>query len=104
MRMLRWAAKTRLDKVRNKHRRSFKIAPITEKLSKQILRWYDDDHVVNKALALQETKREPGRRPATWWSTVSKDLERAQLNPRKIEDRRYWRMRMEEKREGRRRR
>ncbi|XP_063534964.1 uncharacterized protein LOC134744947, partial [Cydia strobilella] len=101
MRMLRWAAGvTRLDKVRNEHiRGSFKIAPITEKLSEQRLRWYGhimrrgDDHVVKKALALQETKRGPGRRPATWWSTVSKDLERAQLNPQTTQDRRSWRMR-----------
>ncbi|XP_045492918.1 uncharacterized protein LOC123700390 [Colias croceus] len=101
MKMLRWAAGvTRLDKVRNEYiRGSFKVAPISEKLTEQRLRWYghvmrrEENHVVRRALNLPNRRRGLGRPPATWWSTISKDMERAQLNKQTTQDRPSWRMR-----------
>ncbi|XP_063358836.1 uncharacterized protein LOC134648275 [Cydia amplana] len=102
MKMLRWAAGvTRLDKVKNEYiRGSYKVAPITNKVTESRLRWYGhvmrrpEDHVVRQALALpnREASRR-GRPKATWWSTVTRDLERAQLTPKTTQDRRSWRMR-----------
>ncbi|XP_063547626.1 uncharacterized protein LOC134755078 [Cydia strobilella] len=99
--MLRWAAGvTRLDKVRNEYiRGSYKVAPITDKIQESRLRWYghimrrDEDHVVRKALALPNNKRGGGRPPATWWSTISMDLEQSQLNKQTTQDRPTWRLR-----------
>ncbi|XP_048006059.1 uncharacterized protein LOC125241562 [Leguminivora glycinivorella] len=101
MRMLRWSAGvTLLDKLRNQYiRGSFKIAPIVEKLKEKCLRWYghiqrrSDDHMVKLALKLPTAKRNSGRPPTTWWTTVEKDLKEAHLNKDIAQDRARWKLR-----------
>ncbi|CAK1595248.1 unnamed protein product [Parnassius mnemosyne] len=100
MKMLRWSAGvTRLDKVRNEYiRGSFKVAPIVDKMVESRMRWYghvmrrEEEHPVRKALAIPEKKKGRGRPLATWWTTVSKDLERAQLEIQATQDRKSWRI------------
>ncbi|XP_045542031.1 uncharacterized protein LOC123723448 [Papilio machaon] len=99
MRMLRWSADvTLLDKIRNEYiRGSFKVAPITEKLKEKRLRWFGhiqrrpDDHMIKLALNMPTTKRTRGRPPATWLTTVQKDLKSALLSPDEAQDRANWR-------------
>ncbi|XP_049884352.1 uncharacterized protein LOC126379585 [Pectinophora gossypiella] len=82
MRMLRWSAGvTLLDKIRNEYiRGSYKIAPIVDKLQEKRMRWYGhvmrrpEDHIVRTALNIPTSKRGRGRPPATWLTTVQKDL------------------------------
>lgn len=99
IKMLRWAGGvTRVDRVRNELiRGSFKVTPITDKMTESRLRWYghvmrrDDDHVVKIALKLPEPKRGRGRPPSTWWSNIERDLKKAQLPKQTTQDRRAWR-------------
>ncbi|XP_061721100.1 uncharacterized protein LOC133527920 [Cydia pomonella] len=101
MKMLRWSAGvTRLDRIRNEYvRGSFKVVPIGDKLVERRMRWFghvmrrDEEYPVKKALAIPEERRERGRPLATWWTTVAKDLERAQLNTETTQDRWSWRLR-----------
>ncbi|XP_059050306.1 uncharacterized protein LOC131845282 [Achroia grisella] len=80
MKMLQWSGGvTRLDRLRNEYiPGSFKVVPITEKLTESLLRWYghvmrsDKDYVVKKGLKLPECKRGRGRPPATWWTSMNK--------------------------------
>ncbi|XP_047988405.1 uncharacterized protein LOC125228012 [Leguminivora glycinivorella] len=82
MRMLRWSAGvTMMDKIKNVYiRGSFKVAPITEKLTEKRLRWYGhvqrrpENYMVKVALEIPTRKRGPGRRPPTWLTTVQRDL------------------------------
>ncbi|XP_047999834.1 uncharacterized protein LOC125236958 [Leguminivora glycinivorella] len=101
MKMLRWAAGvTRLDKIRNEYiRGSFKVAPVIEKMTESRLRWFghvmrrDEEYPVKKALAILDKKRGRGKPPTTWWTTVSKEIQRAQLNTQTTQDRVSWRLR-----------
>ncbi|XP_063370241.1 uncharacterized protein LOC134658486 [Cydia amplana] len=102
MKMLRWSGGvTRIDKIRNEFiRGSFKVTPVSEKLTETRLRWYghvmrrDDDHVVQKALALPECKKGKGRPPLTWWTSMAKLLEKTQLPDPTTEDRSSWRLKI----------
>uniref|UniRef100_A0A2A4JTH5 Reverse transcriptase domain-containing protein n=1 Tax=Heliothis virescens TaxID=7102 RepID=A0A2A4JTH5_HELVI len=99
MRMLRWSAGvTLLDKVRNTHiRGSYKIAPIAEKVQERRLQWYGhvlrrpEDHMVRVALDLPTTSRRRGRPPATWLTTVQKDLKEMNVDVAIAQDRPRWR-------------
>ncbi|XP_047543303.1 uncharacterized protein LOC125075640 [Vanessa atalanta] len=98
MKMLRWSGGvTRLDKIKNEYiRGSFKVAPISDKLTESRLRWYghvmrrDEDHVVRKALKLPEQKRGRGRPPATWWTSMTKLLTKEELPDPTTQDRLSW--------------
>ncbi|CAH2103820.1 unnamed protein product [Euphydryas editha] len=81
MRMLRWAGGVALkDKVRNEHV-SFKIVPITEKITESRRRWYGhvmcrpDDHIVKKCLSIATKRRGRGRPQITWMTNVRKDMQ-----------------------------
>ncbi|XP_059048811.1 uncharacterized protein LOC131844043 [Achroia grisella] len=99
MKMLRWSSGvTRLDRVRNEYiRGSFKVAPITEKLTESRLRWYghvmrsDEDYVVKKGLKLPECKRGRGRPPATWWTSMNKLVAAEKLPDPTTQARLSWR-------------
>ncbi|XP_063537559.1 uncharacterized protein LOC134746917 [Cydia strobilella] len=100
MRMLRWSAGvTLLDKVRNIHiRGSYKIAPIIDKVKERRLRWYGhvlrrpEDHMVRAALSIPTTARGAGRRPATWLTTVQKDLKEIGIDNTVAQNREQWKM------------
>ncbi|XP_061708232.1 uncharacterized protein LOC133518587 [Cydia pomonella] len=102
MKMIRWSdSVTRIDKIRNELiRGSFKVSPIFEKLTETRLRWYghvmrrDDGHVVQRALALPEGKKRGGRPHLTWWTSMAKLLEKAQLPNPTTRDRSSWRRRI----------
>ncbi|KAM3955317.1 uncharacterized protein ACR2FA_010780 [Aphomia sociella] len=88
MRMLRWAGGVTLkDKVRNEYvRGSFKVAPITEKISESRLRWYghvirrSNSHVVKKCLSIDTQKRGRGRPQTTWMTCVQRDMKKCGLS------------------------
>ncbi|XP_063542397.1 uncharacterized protein LOC134750721 [Cydia strobilella] len=93
-------SKTRLDRIRNEYiRGSFKVAPIGDKMVERRMRWFghvmrrDEEYPVKKALAIPEKRKGGGRPLATWWTTVSKDLERAQLETQTTQGRRSWHLR-----------
>ncbi|XP_059061316.1 uncharacterized protein LOC131854203 [Achroia grisella] len=75
----------------------FKVAPITEKLTESLLRWYghvmrsDEDYVVKKALKLPECKRGRGRPPATWWTSMNKLVAAEKLPDPTTQARLSWR-------------
>ncbi|XP_061718271.1 uncharacterized protein LOC133525877 [Cydia pomonella] len=99
MRMLRWSGGVTLgDKVRNEHiRGSFKVAPITHKISEARLRWYGhvmrrpDDHVVKKCLSIATKKRGSGRPQTTWMTNVRKDMKVLGLHEQDTQERSKWR-------------
>ncbi|XP_063534972.1 uncharacterized protein LOC134744955 [Cydia strobilella] len=101
MKMLRWAAGvTRLDRVRNVYvRGSFKVAPIAEKMAESRMRWFghvmrrNEEYAVKKSLAIPDKTNGKGRPLTTWWTTVTKDMERAQTNISTTQDRKTWRLR-----------
>ncbi|XP_063625257.1 uncharacterized protein LOC134796993 [Cydia splendana] len=101
MRMLRWSAGvTMMDKIRNVYiRGSFKVAPITEKLTEKRLRWYGHvqrrpvDYMVKVALDIPTTKRGRGRPPATWLTTVQRDLKDLNIDADLALNRAEWRKR-----------
>ncbi|XP_061717585.1 uncharacterized protein LOC133525314 [Cydia pomonella] len=100
MKMLRWAAGvTRLDRVRNEYvRGSFKVAPIAENMAESCMRWFgyvmrrDEEYAVKKALAIPEQKNGKGMPLTTWSTTVTKDMERVQINTQTTHDRKTWRL------------
>ncbi|XP_063540276.1 uncharacterized protein LOC134749304 [Cydia strobilella] len=101
MKMLRWVAGvTRLDRVRNVYvRGSFKVAPIAEKMAESRMRWFwhvmrrNEEYAVKKALAIPDKTNSKGSPLTTWWTTVTKDMERAQTNISTTQDRKTWRLR-----------
>ena len=101
MKMLRWAGGvTRLDKIRNEYiRGTFKVAPITEKVQENRLRWYghimrrNDSYSVKTVLNITTQQRTRGRPPASWWSNVERDLKQQNLTPLTTRDRTSWRLR-----------
>ncbi|XP_048006662.1 uncharacterized protein LOC125242006 [Leguminivora glycinivorella] len=98
MRMLRWSSGVTLkDKVRNEYiRGSLKVAPITDKLAETRLRWYGhvmrrpEDFVVKKCLSIATSKRGSGRPPATWLTTVQRDMKTLSLQCNDVYDRNKW--------------
>ncbi|XP_063538680.1 uncharacterized protein LOC134747932 [Cydia strobilella] len=101
MRMLRWSAGvTMMDKIRNVYiRGSFKVVPITEKLTEKRLRWYGHgqrrpvEYMVKVALDIPTTKRGSGRPPATWLRTVQQDLKDLNIDADIALNRAEWRKR-----------
>ncbi|XP_063385560.1 uncharacterized protein LOC134673382 [Cydia fagiglandana] len=101
MRMLRWSGGvTLLDKIRNDFiRGSFKVAPISDKLKENRLRWYGhilrrpEDHMVKIALNMPTQKRGKGRPPATWLTTVEKDMKDVNTDAEIAKNRGLWRKR-----------
>lgn len=99
MKMLRWSGGvTRLDKIRNEYvQGSFKVTPISEKLTEKRLRWYghvmrrDSEHVVHKALSIPEGKKKRGRPPLTWWTSMANLIKKTQLPDPTTQDRLSWR-------------
>ncbi|XP_050673484.1 uncharacterized protein LOC126971305 [Leptidea sinapis] len=99
MRMLRWAGGVTLkDKVESKYiRGSFKVAPITDKISETRLRWYGhvmrrpDDYVVKKCLSMAARKRGRGRPQTTWMTKVQRDMKRLGLSDEDAKTRSTWR-------------
>ncbi|GBP49589.1 hypothetical protein EVAR_97886_1 [Eumeta japonica] len=88
MPMLHWIASvTLLEKIKNQYiRRSFRVAPIVNKVKEKLLRWYglvqrcQEDHLVKLAQNLSIAKCSRGRPPATWLTTIDKDLQKNHLD------------------------
>ncbi|CAG4946044.1 unnamed protein product [Parnassius apollo] len=102
MRMLRWEGGVTLkDKVRNEHvRGSFKVTPITDKITESRLRWYGhvmrrpDDHVMKKCLSMATKRRGRGRPQATWLTNVREDMLKLGLTEDDAYQRFEWRRRI----------
>ncbi|KAM3964580.1 LOW QUALITY PROTEIN: uncharacterized protein ACR2FA_001549 [Aphomia sociella] len=98
MRMLRWAVGVTLkDKVGNEYvRGSFKVAPITEKISESS-RWYghviriSNSHVVKKCLSIATQKR---GRQTTWMTCVQRDMKKCGLSTDEAYQRSKWRLKI----------
>lgn len=104
MRMLRWAGGVTLkDRIRNEHiRGSFKVAPISNKISESRLRWYGhvmrrpDNYVVKKCLSMPtKKKRGRGRPRMTWLTNVQRDMKNLGLNEEDTSQRIIWRRMIE---------
>lgn len=90
-----------LDRIRNQYiRGSFKVAQIADKVVEKRLRWYGhvqrrpEDHMVKLALQIPKTKRKRGRLPATWLTTVQKDLKTFDIDANLALNRAEWKKRI----------
>uniref|UniRef100_W5NNY6 Reverse transcriptase n=1 Tax=Lepisosteus oculatus TaxID=7918 RepID=W5NNY6_LEPOC len=99
MKMLRWTlGLTRLDHVMNEGvRKTFKVAPITEKMRESRLRWYghvlrnNDTSMAETALELNVEGRRPRGRPFTrWLDRLKVDMRLAKVTCRDASDRTKW--------------
>ena len=100
MRMLRWQfGLTRRDKVRNEHvRGTLKIAPISNKVKENRLRWYghikrrEAEHPIRKVMDMEiPGRRRPGRPRLRWIDCVRRDMGGLGLSEDDALDRRKWR-------------
>ncbi|KAI5632472.1 hypothetical protein NE865_14820 [Phthorimaea operculella] len=68
----------------------------TDKVKERRLRWYrhvlrrPEDHMVRAALNIPTTTRRRGRPPATWLTTVQKDLKETNIDAETAQDREKW--------------
>lgn len=100
--MLRWSGGlTRLDRVRNEDvRERFGVAPISDKLRENRLRWYGhvlraEEHSIAKtAMQLEVTGPRPKGRPKQrWLDVLHNDMKFAGLHPDNANDKVKWRQR-----------
>lgn len=100
IRMLRWSlGLTKLNRIRNDEvRRRMGVAPITEKMREERLRWYghvvrsSEHSVASTAMRLNPQGRRPRGRPKTrWMDRIKEDMRNLKVTTEDAHDRAKWR-------------